>query len=82
MKDPLPPILEDEVKNAKNSLKDEKTPGPDGISGELIKSLKFSSTPIITELLNGIMKKRETLERWEEVGGKRNRNKNQWKATE
>ena len=49
-----PPIMKDEVKNAIKTMKNNKAPGPDGITSEMIQSLEELGVDILTKLTNKI----------------------------
>lgn len=55
---------EEEVKCAIQNLKDGKSPGPDGIVGELLKMGEETSIQITTELINKIWEREKVPEEW------------------
>lgn len=57
-------FLESEVACAISRLKGEKSPGPDGITNEMIKAGEHTLVPLLTKFFNMILEKLELPRQW------------------
>ncbi|XP_052743893.1 uncharacterized protein LOC128199241 [Bicyclus anynana] len=62
----VPSIMQEEVEFALETQKDDKAPGPDGISNELLKQTKQVITPILKEIFNDITNSESIPQQWTE----------------
>ncbi|KAJ8731400.1 hypothetical protein PYW07_004564 [Mythimna separata] len=61
---PVPSILQEEIELALETQKDDKAPGPDGISNEVLKQAKQIITPILKEIFNDIIISETIPQQW------------------
>ncbi|CAH0717940.1 unnamed protein product, partial [Brenthis ino] len=62
----IPTILQAEVEKAIDTQKADKTPGPDGISNEILRQGKEVLTPVLTDMFNNIISTEIIPQQWTE----------------
>lgn len=62
----VPCIMQEEIAKAIDTQKNDKAPGPDGISNEILKQMKVVMIPILTEIFNNVIDTENIPKQWTE----------------